>query len=408
MSIPTSQQWLSQTAIGVFRPRSTQMKAIDEALKRYEQARTPDNLWKIRNALDDWKRSKGPNWAASDRNLPKGRNGIITLLSNELDRVADPRLHQITRFSMEELKALAFMASERKKVIARLFEGKEVTFRNSPRGAQQSVKDAAEKVKKTCESATSSLSGKGKKTSGESASDKIKEKLESLVTDFFSVEKVEQLGSLSFLVIDIIGKCGVSIAPVVGHIKDGYDLFTGWSKVGLALREKYSISQCAYAIDTGAPAAAFAGLKLCLTEEAKNEAASASIATTSFALKSGLALVDGGAISGPVVGAANALAALTLALYNLSTEYHATKGINEALAKGDLDIRLFKTYPLMGCYMLTSATFSDLIPIENFGTPGWMDYVENLKKRSFDGIYDLSTKLIESSPWKSRVCRSGR
>ena len=32
----------------------------------------------------------------------------------------------------------------------------------------------------------------------------------------------------------------------------------------------------------------------------------------------------------------------------------------------------------MSCYLLTSATFSDLIPIDNFGTPGWMDYVEGL------------------------------
>jgi hypothetical protein len=49
---------------------------------------------------------------------------------------------------------------------------------------------------------------------------------------------------------------------------------------------------------------------------------------------------------------------------------------------------------------MTSATFSDLIPIECFGTPGWMDYVENLKKRKFDGIYDAATDLIDKSPWE--------
>jgi hypothetical protein len=49
---------------------------------------------------------------------------------------------------------------------------------------------------------------------------------------------------------------------------------------------------------------------------------------------------------------------------------------------------------------MTSATFSDLIPIDCFGTPGWMDYVENLKKRKFDGIYDAATSLIEKSPWE--------
>ena len=128
------------------------------------------------------------------------------------------------------------------------------------------------------------------------------------------METLESLGSLSGLIIGIVETCGVSVAPVVGHIKDGYDLFTGWAKAAAALHEQYSISECKYAIDTGAPSAAFAGLKACLIEETRNEAASAGIASTSFALKTGLLFVDGGAISGPVVGAANAVASLSLQL----------------------------------------------------------------------------------------------
>ena len=87
-------------------------------------------------------------------------------------------------------------------------------------------------------------------------------------------------------------------------------------------------------------------------------------------------------------------------LYWLATEWRATVGVNKALTAGQLDVRLFRTYPLMGCYLLTSATFSDLIPIDNFGTPGWMDHVENLKKRRFDGIYEAAAGLIDKSPWE--------
>jgi hypothetical protein len=74
--------------------------------------------------------------------------------------------------------------------------------------------------------------------------------------------------------------------------------------------------------------------------------------------------------------------------------------INTALGAGQLDTRLFRTYPLMGCYLLVSATLSDLIPIESFGTPGWMDYIENLHKRSFEKICKASIDLIEKSPWE--------
>jgi hypothetical protein len=224
--------------------------------------------------------------------------------------------------------------------------------------------------------------------------------MEGMVTTMFSVDGLEALGSLGGFITTILGQCAVSIPPVVGHIKDGYDLFTGWAKVGADLYTQYNISERGYAIDTGAPTAAFDALKNCLADETKNEAISATRATTSFALKTGLAFVDGGAISGPVVGAVNALADFSHQIYLLATEYKATKAINAALGSGQLDIRLFRTYPLMGCYFLVSTTLSDLIPIDSFGAPGWMDYIENLHKYGFEQIYKSSIDLIEKSPWE--------
>jgi hypothetical protein len=61
----------------------------------------------------------------------------------------------------------------------------------------------------------------------------------------------------------------------------------------------------------------------------------------------------------------------------------------------------------MGCYFLVSATLSDLIPIETFGSPGWMDYIENLHKHGFEQIYKSSVDLIESRLGKLKVCPRG-
>lgn len=397
MPIPSHQSWLTETKLGAMKPRSSQLKAVDDALQQYERVRNENNLFRIKHAFEDWKRSKGAGWKTSERN----RGGAITRLDQELAKVADYRTHQLTggRFTMEELQALAFMGKERKKVIANIFRGKEVTFRNSPKAVKEAVKDAAEQVKTKCVEAKKFLDGSGKKSTL-SPAEMAQKKLEEMAKAMFAVDTLASLGSLSGFIVDIIGKCGVSVAPVVGHVKDGYDLFTGWAKAAKALHEQHSISNCRYVIDTGAPAAAFQGVKTCLQNETRNEAAGASIATTSFALKTGLVFVDGGAISGPVVGAANAVASLSLQLYWLATEWKATRAINRALTNDELDVTLFRTYPLMGCYLMTSATFSDLIPIDCFGTPGWMDYVENLKKRRFDGIYDAATGLIDKSPWE--------
>jgi hypothetical protein len=41
-----------------------------------------------------------------------------------------------------------------------------------------------------------------------------------------------------------------------------------------------------------------------------------------------------------------------------------------------------------------------MIPIDCFGTPGWTDYVVNLKKTAFDKIYDAAEDLIDASPWE--------
>jgi hypothetical protein len=402
MGIPTYTQWLQDTSLNVLKPRSSQLKAVDEAIQEYEKARNEKNLWRIKNAFEDWKRYKGMTWERSERNTRRA----ITVLNFELQKVADSRTYQITHFSMEELIALSHVAKERKLVLGKMFAGKEVSFKAVNKVKEQ-FKEAGQKVKETAATASSWLASRNQnappdppKVQGRPAADIVREKMLDMAKTYFGVAGLELLGDLGALVIKILGECAVAIPPVVGHIKDGYDLFTGWAKVGADVYQEHNISERHYVIDTGAPSQAFAALRTCLRDETKNEAISATRATTSFALKTGLVFADGGLVSGPVVGAASALADFAHKMFLLGMEYRATKAINVSLHDGELDIRLFKTYPLMGCYLLVSATLSDLIPIESFGTPGWMDYIEHMKKNDFDEIYDAATDLIEASPWE--------
>lgn len=397
MSIPGYAQWIQDTSAGILTPRSSKLKVVDEAIQQYEKTKIEKDLWRIKNAFEDWKREQGSGWETSVRNRTKA----VTKLNATLDKVADYRTYQITHFTIPELMALSVVAKERKKAIIKIFENKEVTFKAAK--LKDQLKVSAQKVKETAEQGAAYLTTKGKtlpKTSGPPASDVVRRKMEDMVKTMFSVDGLDMLGSLGGFITTILGQCAVSIPPVVGHIKDGYDLFTGWAKVGSDLYQQYNISERGYVIDTGVPTAAFGALKACLEDETKNEAISATRATTSFALKTGLAFVDGGAISGPVVGAANALADFSHQIYLLATEWKATKAINRSLTSGELDIRLFRSYPLMGCYFLVSATLSDLIPIDSFGSPGWMDYIENLHKHGFEQIYKSSVDLIEKSPWE--------
>jgi len=95
MNIPTYDQWKKDTTLGITKPRSKALQALDAAIEKYNKAKTQDNLWAIKNALEDWKRSKGPAWDRSERN----KNNVIKKLAFELDQL-DYRTYQITHMSM--------------------------------------------------------------------------------------------------------------------------------------------------------------------------------------------------------------------------------------------------------------------------------------------------------------------
>ena len=116
MNIPTYDQWKKDTTLGITKPRSKVLQALDTAIEKYNKAKTQDNLWAIKNAFEEWKRSKGLAWDRSDRN----KNNVITKLAFQLDQL-DYRTYQITHMSIEELRALEYMKTERLKVITKLF-----------------------------------------------------------------------------------------------------------------------------------------------------------------------------------------------------------------------------------------------------------------------------------------------
>jgi hypothetical protein len=424
MNIPTYEQWKQDTSLGILKPRSALLQSLDATIEKYNKAKTQDNLWAIKNAFEDWKRSKGDQWQLSDRN----RNGAVKRLAAELDKV-DSRTYQITHMSVAELQALEYVKAERTKTIEKLFRdpngnAKPVVFKAA--NLRHALSQAATNVKVKSGAAVqwiqnklssqprapkpfvvtgmgTSPTGGGIGTnlvSGRTTKDIIQAKLNELVQKFFEVDSVSMLGPLSSTILSIVAECSASAAPVLGHINDGVSAVSDWIDVGVGYYHKSTISRCRYSIDLGAPAAAFAALEQLLKEEVEHATLSAGISTTSFAVKTGMVFVDGGAISGPVTGAVAALAEISHKLYLMGMEYRATKDANEALTKGQLDITLFQKYPLMGCYLLNCATLSDIIPISCFATPGWMDYIEKMKKGAVDNILKQSQALIDKSPWE--------
>jgi hypothetical protein len=68
MVVPGYTQWIKDTSANVLTPRSSKLKAVDEAIQQYEKTKTEKDLWRVKNAFEDWKRDHGSNWETSVRN----------------------------------------------------------------------------------------------------------------------------------------------------------------------------------------------------------------------------------------------------------------------------------------------------------------------------------------------------
>jgi hypothetical protein len=83
-----------------------------------------------------------------------------------------------------------------------------------------------------------------------------------------------------------------------------------------------------------------------LEHEREHAAINAGISSTAFVAKTGPIFADGGAISGPVVGAVEALANIAHKLYLLGMEYRASRDLNNLLQDpNNLDITVFENVP---------------------------------------------------------------
>ncbi|MBI5385825.1 MAG: hypothetical protein HZA90_14200 [Verrucomicrobia bacterium] len=383
MAIPTYDDWIKNTALGWNQPRSSRLKKVDDALKAYWKAPGHQTQKAIRMALADWIRWKGPNWKKSERNKPP-RCIVEELYTNVFTGFP-------VAVTPEEREALRYLEEQRRLALQHLFAGKTVGLRgfnaaNEGRRALMDLKRATSNIKSV--------------VTPVSTSNESRNAITSMIGDMFDNQTVQQI--LPDLTTSFGGDVIASVVPVLSQLTSGAKVLIAWGKVAKAKYNQYSNSSHAYAFQAGDPAAAFTALDRMLGRDVTASAVKASISTADFTAKALLTLADGGTISGPVVGAATALANLTHKIFLFGREYQETKAANKILADpSKLDFHLFEAKPLLGCYMICCSTLSDLInmSVYEFGRPGWMDEVESLKRNHIDPVRQKADAFIRNSPY---------
>jgi hypothetical protein len=87
-------------------------------------------------------------------------------------------------------------------------------------------------------------------------------------------------------------------------------------------------------------------------------------------------------------------------MFSLGVDIKEMRAGNQRLAKPDtLDLTVFEECPLLGCHLLTCADTSSVANffVADIGLPGWMDRVEQLKKKQMDPMLKLASKDIQNS-----------
>lgn len=386
--LPAYDVWMEKTKLGAMKPRSTRLKRIDKALKEAHLLKSVRSYNELRSAINDWCRWK-QDWKASERN----KDHIVEILRIQAFAPGLP-----TAMTREEEQAWAEVLKSRKLVLQRHFTGKRVKLKLT--GALSGAKDVATSVKSAHSSFKKVYDGAKQ---GFPAPDKVslgaaKTAAENFVKDDLLNLKPEDLLHLG----DIPGiqDLATDFVPVLNLVIGGVKVIKKWADVAAAAHKRYQTEDRAYVIEKGDPAHAFNALVRMLKRDTKSKAIKAGSETAKFGGQLAGTFADGGAVTGPVIAAVNAAATLAHTLFLLGREIKESRKANKLLADpANLDFRIFEAYPLLGCYLIRCADLSDIIAMSTaqFGSGGWMDEIEKLKKSYIDPMIKSCDTFIDNS-----------
>jgi hypothetical protein len=387
-TFPTFEEWMKGTALGITSPRSDKLKKIDAALKAYQLSKDDGKLSALRMAFRDWCTWKGSTkWESSERNTP-AKGALFTRLDKAL-RSTRKSTHAVDQKALEEQENLRRLA------VMRLFIGKKVTLRYMKAGVRSGkilddVKDTYSNIKKMAP------------TSGNpSTLSEINSGLQTMIAGMFDVSSYNLI--MPHLLHVFGGDLLASMVPLLGHFRSGAMVVKDWTKVAIAGYSRSSNADHGYVFGAGDPAAAFKALDTMLKIDIIRKTGMASITSADFAVRTALAVTDLGGLSGPITGAATAVAKLTKRIYEVASEYRETKAVQKLmLDPRNLGMKLFTTKPLLGCYMICCANDWELINMASaeFGMDGWMDDVEAIKRDHITPVRKTAHAFIESDMYE--------
>jgi hypothetical protein len=302
-----------------------------------------------------------------------------------------------TQLSQADFAGLTAIAQARRQLLVQTFNGTRLKFGNSDRievtaKIAKNSKKIVSNSKKIAEEAY-----KGSKTVLEHA-DTIRTAAVQFIGDCADIDNIDDV--IDTLTSDVFKELVGEIMPFVSMALSAKKLYTASKAIVADGKAIYNYEKYSDGFLPGDPLAAAEAVKGMIERDLARKSIDFARASTSLGLKIAGMFGDGGTATTVAIGLANSIAGLGLELYALGCDIKEMRAGNRRLATPQtLDITVFTECPLLGCYMLVCADTSSIANffIVDIGLPGWMDKVEEIKKKKIDPLLKMANKNIEKS-----------
>jgi hypothetical protein len=391
----TYEKWISETDTG--RPRSPNLQKLDDVLtalndKAFFGALTAEEFMRLQDALFTWKKTEvgvAGSWASS----PHNKNRAIEKLQAWVDAndiAGLTRQYELEcKLDQADQLAMKTLADAIRDNTRNMLQGRKLTVKNSAVATDvNGVRGLVSTFKSSSAQAVQGLRG--------SSQPGLQDKLKEFLAAVFGQVKAD----------DVLGKSTVddflaAATPFVSSLKNGGSALVKWIQAALALRNLGSLKNANASFAPGDPAAAFEAIVKIQDRELNAYVNAAAIGTVTAAAQTAFVAVDFGAVSGPSLNAARALALLAQKMFMLARDENETAAATKLLMAGPYDLSLFKASPLLGCYLISNSDTSTVInmAVGDYGKTGWKLTVEEMVKKA-QPVFDKSRAVILGSRYE--------
>lgn len=309
------------------------------------------------------------------------------------------------KLSDAEFRALGALAKARKDNLAGLFRGTHLAFgRHARESAAVSLLKKGRAVHKEATSfgARSKDSGGVLKAALQASKGSSLGTMKQLGKEFIGIcmdceeftDVVEALG------MEVVEELAGELVPYLTVLTSGYKSAKAWRGVYQDATNLYRSRYWVRGVLPGDPLAAAEAVQVIIQRDLTRHTIDATRETAMLGAKIGSLFVDYGAGVSSAIGLANASMTLALELASIGIDYWEMKAGNKLLEQpGGITLEVFNASPLLGCYLITCSDDSMLANffVADIGLPGWMDKVEQIKKKQLGPLQKVASQAIQKS-----------